>query len=69
MEIFDTHTHYNDEQFNSDREEIIKSIYEEGIKNAVVVGDNIVNSEEAIKLAKKYEFLYSAVRNTSIRNR
>ena len=24
MEFFDTHAHYNDEQFNEDREEIIK---------------------------------------------
>ena len=54
MEFFDTHCHYNDEAFNEDREEIIKSIYEEGITKAVVVGDNIENSKKAVELAKNY---------------
>ena len=65
MEFFDTHCHYNDEAFNEDREEIIRSIYEEGITKAVVVGDNIENSKKAVELAKNHNFLYSAVRNTS----
>ena len=65
MKFFDTHSHYNDEQFDIDREEIIKSIYEEGIENTVVVGDNIENSKKAIEIAEKYDFIYTAVRNTS----
>lgn len=69
MKLFDTHSHYNDEQFDLDREEIIKSIYEAGIENTVVVGDNIENSKKAVEIAKKYDFIYSAVRNTSKRNR
>ena len=65
MKLFDTHSHYNDEQFDEDREEIINKIYEEGIVNTVVVGDNVENSKKAIEIANKYEFIYSAVRNTS----
>ena len=65
MELFDTHCHYNDEKFKEDREEIIKLIYEAGVTKAVVVGDNIENSKEAIEIAKAHNFLYSAVRNTS----
>ena len=65
MKLFDTHSHYNDEKFDSDREEIIKAIYEDGIENTVVVGDNIENSKKAIELAKKYDFIYVAVRNSS----
>ena len=65
MELFDTHCHYNDEKFKEDREEIIKLIYEAGVTKAVVVGDNIENSKEAIEIAKTHNFLYSAVRNTS----
>lgn len=37
MRLFDTHSHYNDEKFDLDREEVIKSIYEAGVTNAVVV--------------------------------
>ena len=65
MELFDTHCHYNDEKFDEDREEIIKSIYEAGVTKAVVVGDNIENSKKVVELAKTHKFLYAAVRNTS----
>ncbi|MDE5830262.1 MAG: TatD family hydrolase [Clostridia bacterium] len=65
MRLFDTHSHYNDEKFNDDREEIIKLIYEAGVTNTVVVGDNIENSKKAIEIAKKYDFIYSAVRSSS----
>ena len=29
MEFFDSHSHYNDEKYDEDREKIIKKIYEE----------------------------------------
>ena len=61
MEFFDTHSHYNDEKFNEDREEIINKIYEAGVTKAVVVGDNIENSKKAIELAKKYDFIFCGV--------
>ena len=61
MEFFDTHSHYNDEKFEEDREDILNKIYEAGITKAVVVGDNIVNSKATIELAKKYDFLFCAV--------
>lgn len=68
MRLFDTHSHYNDEKFNEDRDEIIKAIYEAGVENTVVVGDNIENSKKVIEIAKKYDFIYSAVRDSSNRN-
>ncbi len=65
MKLFDTHSHYNDVKFDEDREEIIEKIYESGVTNTVVVGDNVENSISALELAKKYDFIYAAVRNTS----
>ena len=35
MKLFDTHAHYNDEKFDEDREEIIKSVYEYGVKKKI----------------------------------
>ncbi len=61
MKLFDTHTHYNDEAFNEDREEIIQKIYEAGIENTVAVGDNVENSKKVVELAKTYEYIYAAV--------
>lgn len=68
MKLFDTHSHYYDEQFKDDREEILKLIYESGVENIVVVGDTIENSKKAIEIAKSYDFAYAAVRNSSKRS-
>ncbi len=61
MEFFDTHSHYNDDKYNEDREEIIKKIYEEGVTKAVVIGYDIEKSKLAIDIAKEHEFIYAAV--------
>lgn len=59
MELFDTHSHYNDEKFEPDREEIIKQTYEAGVTKFVCAGYNLKSSMEAINIADKYEFIYS----------
>ena len=59
MEIFDSHAHYDDEKFNEDREEVIKSIYEEGITKCINIGCDIRTSENSIKLSEKYDFIYA----------
>ena len=63
MELFDSHCHYNDERFDLDRDEIIKKNHEDCIANAIVAGYSVKSSEEAIKIANKYEHLYAIVRN------
>lgn len=65
MKLFDTHSHYYDEQFQEDTEEIMKLIYEAGVTNTVVVGDTVENSKKAIEMAKNYPFVFAAVRNPS----
>ena len=65
MKLFDTHSHYNDEAFDEDREEIIKKIFDAGVENTVVVGDNIENSKKALEIANTHEFIYAAIRYTS----
>ena len=59
MEFFDTHSHYNDEKFDADREKIIKDTYESGVTKFVCAGYNIESSKKAIEMSKKYEFIYS----------
>ena len=65
MNLFDTHAHYNDEAFNEDRDEVIKKIYNYGVKNTTVIGYNLESSKKAIQIANEYDFIYAAVRNTS----
>lgn len=59
MEFFDSHSHFNDEKFNEDREFIIKQIYNEGITKTVCVGYNLLQSEFAIKIAESTDFIYA----------
>ncbi len=59
MEFFDSHSHYNDEKFNEDREQIIKETYEAGITKIVCAGYNLDSSIFSLELSKKYEYIYS----------
>lgn len=59
--IFDSHAHYDDEQFDTDRAELLGSFNEKGIVGVVCCGVNTETSEFAIELSHKYDFMYSAV--------
>ena len=59
MEFFDSHSHYNDEKFNEDRQQIIEDTYKEGITKFVCAGYNITSSLKSLEMSKKYEFIYS----------
>ena len=59
MEFFDSHSHYNDEKFDIDREEIINKTKEEGISKFVCAGYDIKSSKQAIEISNKYDFIYS----------
>ena len=57
MEFFDSHAHYNDEKFNEDRDELIKSIYNEGITRIINAGYSLESSKKALEIAKDYDFM------------
>lgn len=59
--IFDTHAHYDDEQFDIDRETLLASMKQAGIGNIVNVGANMASSKQSLKLSKEYDFIYAAV--------
>ncbi len=63
MEFFDSHSHYNDEKFNIDREEILREVQEAGVTKLVIAGYNIESSKFAIDIAKKHEAIYAVVRD------
>ncbi len=59
--IFDTHSHYTDEQF-SDREELLIELNsEKNVSEIITCGTDIDSSKECIKLAEKFPFVYAAV--------
>ncbi len=61
MELLDSHAHYNDEEFENDREKIIEEIYNSGVTTIINAGYSMESSEKAIEIANKYNFIYATV--------
>ena len=61
MNLFDSHSHYNDEKFDMDRDEIIKETLASGVSNFIVAGYSIESSKKAVEIVSKYEGLYAIV--------
>ena len=59
--LFDTHAHYDAEQFDADRDEILDSLPSAGVTLAVNPGCDLPSSRMAVELAERYAFLYAAV--------
>lgn len=59
--IFETHAHYDDEQFDNDRESLLRSLPEHGIAYVVNIGSSIETSKNTIELANRYSFAYGAI--------
>lgn len=59
--IFDTHAHYDSEQFNEDRETLLASMPAKGVAGIVNVGASLKGCKASIEFANKYPFMYAAV--------
>ena len=59
--LFDTHTHLDDEKFDTDRDELISTLNDAGISLLVNIGADLKSSEASIELAEKYDFIYASV--------
>ena len=60
-QVFDTHSHYTDTAFDSDRDAVLQRLPEQGIVHAVLAGTTVEDSAQGIRLAEQYEYLYAAV--------
>lgn len=58
--IFDTHVHYDDEQFGEDREELLSSIQHSGVGAVVNVCSDVASWDKVRDLTEKYTFIYGA---------
>ncbi len=59
--IFDTHAHYDDVQFDEDREQLLGSMGENGVGTIVNVGSTLTSNQIVCRLAEKYPYVYGAV--------
>lgn len=59
--IFDSHAHYDDEQFDEDREELLLHMKDEGVGTILNVGASLDGCRRSVELSEKYPFIYAAV--------
>ena len=59
--LFDTHAHYDDDWFDTDREALLASMPAHNVGLIVNPGCTVETSETAIRLAETHDFMYAAV--------
>lgn len=59
--LFDTHAHYDDEQFDTDRDVLLSSMPQNNIALILNPGCDVQTSQKAVDMAEKYPFMYAAV--------
>ena len=59
--IIDTHAHYDDEQFDTDRDELLSRMHDGGIGLIVNAGSTLESWTKIRKLTEDYPFVYGAI--------
>lgn len=59
--IFESHAHYEDRQFDVDRETLLENLPFQNVGVIVNVGSDIRSSKESITLAHQYDYIYAAI--------
>ena len=59
--LFDTHAHMDDQAFAEDREELMASLQESGVRLVMNPGCSLESSRNVAKLVGQYDWLYGAV--------
>ena len=59
--IFETHAHYDDEKFDSDRDTLIPKLLGDRICTIINVASSIDSTKTSLALAEKYDAVYAAV--------
>lgn len=59
--FIDSHAHLDDRRFDEDREQLIKSLYDNDVEIVLNPGADLQTSKKALSIAEKYSFIYAAV--------
>ena len=59
--IFETHAHYDDEQFNEDRRELLESMAAGGVGTIVNVSATYESCQKVVDMVREYPFMYASV--------
>lgn len=61
LEYIDSHAHYDSEQFDPDRDELLNRVHNSGVSRIVNMGCNLERSRLSVEYADKYPFVFAAV--------
>jgi len=59
--LIDSHAHLDMDDFDADRDHVIKRAVQGGVARIVTIGIDLASSRKAIEIAQKYEHIYAAV--------
>lgn len=59
--IFESHAHFDDEQFSPDREAVLKKVRRAGVERIINVAASMDSSRISLELAKSHEIIYSSI--------
>jgi len=57
MQLFDTHAHLEDEQFDASRDDVIRRARDAGVEFFLAVGTTFDSSQRCLELARRYPFI------------
>src|SRR4030042_3589932 len=61
VSLIDTHCHLEMEEFDTDREEVIKRAKDAGIEAIITIGSDLEGSKGAVDLSERLDFIYATV--------
>lgn len=61
MTLFDTHAHYDAEEFAADRDAVLAALPAQGVSLVVNPGCDLPSSQTAVDLSRRYPHVYAAV--------
>ncbi len=59
--LFDSHAHFDDSQFDEDRELVIQSLKNSGVGYVMNIGASLEDSIASVEIANTYDFIYATV--------
>lgn len=59
--IFDTHAHYDDEKFDSDRDSVLTSLPSKGVHAVLNAACDMESCKSSIQLSQNYDYIYASV--------
>lgn len=59
--IFDSHAHYDDEQFDEDRDKLLLAIHDHGVGAILNMSSDYDSIKTTVELTDTYDFIYGAV--------